>query len=229
MKYFTFLLVVIFSINSAYSQIDEDKVGAWYMYFYDYQFKDSQFGIQGDFQYRDFQILGDKEQLLLRSGFTYRPKDAGIKFTAGFANISSGTFGESDDSSNENRIYQEALFSQKIGTRFLLSHRFRYEQRFVENQDFRTRYRYNLFINIPFNNTSLSPKTYYAALYNELFINGEKSIGENRSVEIFDRNRTYFGLGYVLNENIRFQAGYMIQSTDNISKGQLQFSMHQNF
>jgi hypothetical protein len=194
-----------------------------------YRFKDSQFGIQGDLQYRDWQVLGDKEQLLLRSGFTFKPKDAGIKFTLGFANISTGEFGDSDDSSNENRIYQEASLPHKIGNRFLITHRFRYEQRFVENQDFRTRYRYNLFVNIPFNNTDLSPKTFYGALYNELFMNGEENIGNNTSVPFFDRNRTYFGLGYVLNPNIRFQTGYMIQTTNGFSKRQLQFSMHHNF
>lgn len=151
-------------------------------------------------------------------------------FTLGIANITTGQFGDSDDTSNENRIYQEALIPQKIGGRFLLTHRFRYEQRFVEGQDFRTRYRYNLFVNVPFNSKSLStPKTIYGAFYNELFMNGERSIGENRNVELFDRNRTYLGLGYVLNSKIRFQMGWMKQTTNAWSKGQLQFSMHHNF
>ena len=230
MKKFVFLIAFSLSIFSLQAQVDDNQTGAWYMYFYNHQFKNSQFGIQGDFQYRDWQVLGDKEQLLLRSGFTYTPKDAGIMFTLGVANITSGQFGDSDDTTNENRIYQEALFPQKIGKRFLLTHRFRFEQRFVEAQDFRTRYRYNLFVNVPFNSTSLAvPKTIYGAFYNELFINGERTIGENRSVELFDRNRTYLGLGYVLNKSIRFQAGYMIQTNDTYGKGQLQFSMHHNF
>jgi hypothetical protein len=228
-KALAFLSGLFFTV-SAVSQIDEDQTGAWYMYFYNHQFKDSQWGIQGDFQYRDWQLLGDTEQLLLRSGVTYTPKDSGIMFTLGAANITSGTFGDSDDTSNENRIYQEALIPQKIGSRFLITHRFRYEQRFVENQDFRTRYRYNLFVNVPFNSTSLStPKTIYGAFYNELFMNGERNIGDNRQVALFDRNRTYLGLGYVLNKKVRFQLGWMNQTTDNWSKPQLQFSMHHNF
>lgn len=230
MKYFiTFLSIFIFT-NSSFSQIDENQTGAWYMYFYNHQFKNSQFGIQGDFQYRDWQILGDTEQLLLRSGFTYKPKESGIMFTLGFANITTGQFGDADDTSNENRIYQEALMPHKIGGRFLITHRFRYEQRFVENQDFRTRYRYNLFVNVPFNSKSLSvPKTIYGAFYNELFMNGERNIGNSNTVELFDRNRTYFGVGYVLNPKIRFQVGFMNQTTNAWSKGQLQFSMHHNF
>ena len=229
MRKLLFLIFAILFANSSFSQVDGSQTGAWYMYFYNHQFKNSQFGIQGDFQYRDWQVLGDQEQLLLRSGFTYTPKDSGIMFTLGFANITTGQFGDSDETSNENRIYQEALFPQTIGKRVLLTHRFRYEQRFVENQDFRTRYRYNLFINVPFNSTTLSPKTIYGAFYNELFINGERGIGNNNTVELFDRNRTYLGLGYVLNTKVRFQLGWMEQTTNNWSKGQLQFSMHHNF
>lgn len=229
MRKLLFLIFAILFAKISFSQVDGNQTGAWYMYFYNHQFKNSQFGIQGDFQYRDWQVLGDQEQLLLRSGFTYTPKDSGIMFTLGFANITTGQFGDSDETSNENRIYQEALFPQTIGKRVLLTHRFRYEQRFVENQDFRTRYRYNLFINVPFNSTTLSPKTIYGAFYNELFINGERGIGNNNTVELFDRNRTYLGLGYVLNTKVRFQLGWMEQTTNNWSKGQLQFSMHHNF
>ncbi|TXD51351.1 MULTISPECIES: DUF2490 domain-containing protein [unclassified Polaribacter] len=230
MKYFIYLFVAYASVFKVYSQVDENQTGAWYMYFYNHQFKDSQWGIQGDFQYRDWQVLGDTEQLLLRSGLTYTPKDSGIMFTLGVANITTGQFGDSDETSNENRIYQEALIQQTIARRFLITHRFRYEQRFVESQDFRTRYRYNLFVNVPFNSKSLAvPKTIYGAFYNELFMNGERNIGGNRNVELFDRNRTYFGLGYVLNKKVRFQMGWMNQTTNAWSKGQLQFSMHHNF
>jgi len=230
MKYFVFSVIVFISIFNTNAQVDENQTGAWFMYFYNHQFKNSQWGVQGDFQYRDWQFLGDQEQLLLRSGLTYTPKDAGIMFTLGGVNITTGQFGDSDTTSNENRSYQEVLIPQKIGSRFLITHRFRFEQRFVENQDFRTRYRYNLFVNVPFNGASLAiPKTIYGAFYNELFMNGERGIGDNRNVELFDRNRTYFGLGYVLNKKIRFQMGWMKQTTNDWSKGQLQFSMHHNF
>ena len=144
------------------------------------------------------------------------------------ANITSGTIGEINETTNENRIYQEALLPQKIGNRVYLSHRFRYEQRFVENQDFRTRYRYNLFINIPLNKSEMKKNTIYTAFYNEVFISGEKNIGNNRKVSIFDRNRLYLGLGYAFSENLRIQTGWMNQSTDNTSKNQLQISIHDN-
>jgi hypothetical protein len=224
-----FLVLLIISFNFSFSQVDQSKTGAWYMYFFNHQFKNSQFGIQGDLQYRNWNIIGDLEQLLIRSGLTFNPINADILLTMGYANITTGQFGESNNTAAESRIYQEALIPQKLGNRIYLAHRFRYEQRFVENQDFRTRYRYNIFINIPLNKTELIKNAIYTAFYNELFINGQTDIGDNKTVELFDRNRTYFGLGYVLKPTQRFQLGWMNQKTVNWGKGQLQLSFHHKF
>ncbi|WP_299335366.1 DUF2490 domain-containing protein [uncultured Psychroserpens sp.] len=224
----TLLLILFISVKSL-AQVESGKTGAWYMYFFDHQFKESQFGVQGDVQYRNWNLIGDLEQLLLRSGLTYSPKGVKAKFTLGYAHITTGVFGDSDDTSVESRIYQEALLPHKIGNRVYLTHRFRYEQRFVEDQDFRTRYRYNLFMNVPVNKSALDKGAFYAALYNELFINGQQDIGDNRTVEFFDRNRTYLGLGYVLKPNMRFQLGWMNQKTNSVGKAQLQLSFHHKF
>ncbi|WP_299227937.1 DUF2490 domain-containing protein [uncultured Psychroserpens sp.] len=227
-KIFLFSIIFLLTFNT-YAQVEQSQTGAWYMYFFNHQFKNSQFGIQGDLQYRNWNVLGDLEQLLIRTGFTYTPKDTKVLLTLGYANITTGEFGDGDDTSGENRIYQEALFPQKLGHRVYLTHRFRYEQRFVEDQDFRTRYRYNLFMNIPINKPALDKGAVYAAFYNELFINGQEDIGDGRTVEFFDRNRTYLGLGYVIKPGQRIQFGWMNQKTDTWGKGQLQFSFHHNF
>lgn len=222
-------LTVLSVFSFAQSGPDEDQLGAWYMYFYTMPFKNSQFGIQGDFQLRMWSPVSDLEQMLLRSGVTYSPKNADIVFTLGYANITTGAFGESDETAMENRIYQEVLFPTKVGGRFLFTHRLRYEQRWVETQDLRTRYRYNLFLNVPFNGTALGKGIVYLALYDELFINGQRDIGGGPTVEIFDRNRAYMGVGYGLGSNLRAQTGWMLQTTNNWSKGQLQFSLHHKF
>lgn len=225
-------LVCFFSFfsKSAFSQLDENQAGAWYMYFFNTQFKESNWGLQGDVQYRNWNIIGDLEQLLLRGGLTFKPNNADIKFTFGYGNITTGSFGSDNTStSKESRMYQEALFPVKFGNRFYTNHRFRYEQRFVEGQDFRTRYRYNIFLNIPLNSMDMKSKTLYVALYNELFINGQREIGEGASVAFFDRNRFYYAFGYILNENLKIQLGVMNQTTDNWSKNQLQVSLHHSF
>lgn len=223
------LLLSSFAAPAMSQAIDEDQAGAWYMYFFTKRFKDSQFGIQGDYQFRSWNLGGDLEQLLLRTGLTYQPKNTNITLTAGYAFIASGQFGESTAKTNESRTYLEAFMPQKVGGRFLFTHRFRYEQRWVENQDFRTRYRYALFLNIPLNGQELKKNVVYIALYNELFINGQKEIGSGNTVQFFDRNRIYTGLGYGLRDNLRMQLGWMKQSTDAISKGQLQVGLHHNW
>lgn len=221
------LLMLVPGVGKA--QIDESQMGAWYMYFFNHTFKESSWGFQGDIQYRNWDLGGDLEQLLLRGGITYKPKNAKVLFTLGYGNITSGAFGSDDDTSGESRIYQEILYPAKIGSRFYLNHRIRYEQRYVENQDFRTRYRYNLFLNVPLNSVTMEKKTVYLSLYNEIFINGERNIGNGQEVEFFDRNRFYSAIGYVLHKGLKIQCGIMNQTTDNWRKNQLQVSLHHSF
>ena len=222
----TIMLAFLLLPKLGIAQVNEDKLGAWYMYFFNTTFSESSWGIQGDIQYRNWDIIGDLEQLLLRGGITYKPKNENIKFTLGYGNITTGSFGEDDSTTSESRIYQEALYPVQFGKYIYTNHRFRYEQRFVENQDFRTRYRYNLFVNIPLNKALMDDKTIYLALYNEVFINGQRDIGNDATVEIFDRNRFYFGTGYIIKKGLKVQLGIMRQTTNSWGKNQLQFSLH---
>ncbi len=225
----TFTICSLAAIPQAHAQVDEDELGAWYMYFFNAPSKSSQWGIQGDIQFRNWDILGDLEQLLIRGGLTWRPKSNDVMFTLGYASITTGVYGPSDATSHEHRSYQEALLPQQIGKRFYLRHRFRYEQRWVENQDFRTRFRYALFLNVPVNGTSLDKGAWYLSFYNEIFLNGERDIGDGRTVEVFDRNRFYAAIGHSVADRVKIQFGYMHQYTDSVSKGQLQLSLHQTF
>ncbi len=208
------------------AQVESDQVGAWYMYFWTTSFSDSKFGAQGDIQYRNWNVIGDLEQLLLRGGITWSANPTRNKFTLGYANITTGAFGDSDATVNESRVYQEALLFHSLLSKLFLTHRFRYEQRWVESQDFRTRFRYNIFINVPLNQDNLQKGAIYLAFYNELFINGQKDIGNNTEVDLFDRNRAYLALGKTLSDKLKVQAGYMVQTNINFSKGQIQLSLH---
>lgn len=227
--YILLFFVLGFTAKQGHSQVNGAQTGAWYMYFWNTNFKQGPWGLQGDLQHRNWNIAGDLEQLLLRGGVTYTPKGTKAMFTLGYGHIFSGDFGDSKDTRQESRIYQEALLPQKIGERFYLKHRFRFEQRFVENQDFRTRFRYNLFVTVPLTQKDLSKGSFYLALYNELFINGQKDIGNGATVELFDRNRAYAALGYSLLDNLKVQAGFMEQTSNSISKGQIQLSLHHRF
>tara|TARA_A200000113_G_scaffold178180_1_gene163726 strand:+ start:51 stop:746 length:696 start_codon:yes stop_codon:yes gene_type:complete len=228
MKQFILLLLgsILFIPNRTQAQVDSNDLGAWYMYVYNASFNESQWGIQGDFQHRNFNILGDLQQILLRSGITYKPKNSSLKLVVGFANITTGTPGESKATVVENRIYQETSFPIKLGKRIYTNHRFRYELRYIDRQNPRTRYRYNLFLNIPLKGEVIVPKTPYLAFYNELFINGQRNIGNNQLVDFFDRNRLYGALGYSINESLKMQLGIMRQTTNIDGKNQLQLSFH---
>lgn len=230
LKFFIPLAFALFLFpNTSTAQIDESNLGAWYMYFFNTTFKESPWGVQGDIQYRNWNTMGDLEQLLLRGGVTYKPTNANVKLTLGYANITTGAYGDDKTTVSESRIYQEALMPMKLGNRIYFVHRFRYEQRFVENQDFRTRYRYNLFMNVPLNKKEIVKGSIYLALYNEIFINGQRDIGNNMEVEYFDRNRFYSAIGYALMDNLKVQAGLMNQTTNNWHKNQLQVSLHHSF
>jgi len=225
--YLLILAIFLFASKNGNAQIDEDKMGAWCMYFFNTTFKESPWGVQGDVQLRNWNVGGDLEQLLLRGGVTYQPKEADIKLTFGYGNVTTGTYGSDQSTITESRLYQEALFPVRFGNRFYTNHRFRYEQRFVEGQDLRTRYRYNLFLNIALNKAVMDKRTLYLALYNELFINGQRSTGNGNTVEVFDRNRFYVALGYMIKKGLKIQFGVMNQTTNKWSKNQLQLSFHQ--
>ncbi|MCH1611311.1 MAG: DUF2490 domain-containing protein [Luminiphilus sp.] len=159
------------------------------MAFLSKDFAESWFGVQGDIQYRTWDGGGDLEQLLIRGGFTCRPDTLPGKYTLGVTNITSGQFDQSKQTKTESRTYQQALIPQRPGKKWLLKHRLRFEQRWVNGQDFRTRFSYALFANVPLNRPDLSPCAFYLALYNELFINGQRDIGDGIEVDLYDRNR----------------------------------------
>jgi len=227
----TMCIAYFFTTYAGWAQtgLDEKQLGAWYMYFFNTGIKESRFGIQGDVQFRNWDFGNDLEQLLLRGGFSYVPKGTNVKFGIGYAFILIGKFGEDGNTSNEDRIHQEALLPQKVGGRIYLRHRFRFEERWIDGQDFRTRWRYTLFCNIPFNSKDLVKGTFYYAFYNEIFINGQRDIGNGIEVELFDRDRFYNAIGYGLNDKMRIQGGYMYQLTDNWGKGQIQLGLHHSF
>ena len=101
----------------------EDQLGGWYMYFWNTSFNESGFGLQGDVQYRNWNVVGDLEQLLLRGGLTYKPKNINGKFTLGYGNITTGEFGSGTSTVSESRIYQEALLPHKLNDWIYLTHR----------------------------------------------------------------------------------------------------------
>ena len=223
------LCITIAAGSPAMAQVDEDELGAWYIYVWSTNNPESRIGFQGDIQHRNWDRGGDLEQLLIRGAVTLQPENSRARYAFGLAHITSGAYGDSNAKSREKRVYQEMTLPGRLGERIYLTHRLRFEQRWVDGQDFRTRFRYLFGLDFPLNQTTLDPGAVYLSLYNELFVNLNENIGDGRLVDHFDRNRLYLAIGRSLENNRRVQFGYMHQQTNSIGKGQLQASFLQRF
>ena len=171
----------------------------------------SKWNIHNEVQYRNYDAVGDLEQLLLRTGVGYNLSENNHNLLLGYGYILSQNYvadAQEKTDVNEHRIFQQFTSKQKIG-KVSLSHRYRFEQRFVE-ADFKMRLRYFLALKIPLIKSEAVPAKLYVSAYNEVFLNTESSV--------FDRNRVYAGLGYQLHKNVRIEAGYMNQLFEKSSR-----------
>lgn len=186
----------------------DSNFGNWLIYIGNKKVN-SKWNIHNEIQYRNYNAIGDLEQLLLRTGLGHTFNEGKNNVLLGYGYILSENYiGDTDDklSINEHRIFQQFTSKQNIGS-VTLNHRYRFEQRFVED-DFKMRFRYFLGLNIPFSEAS----KYYISAYNEVFLNTESAV--------FDRNRVYGGIGYNLNKKIKLEAGYMNQFFETSSRDQ---------
>ncbi len=194
----------------AFSQ--SSNLGNWLILFGNKQIN-TKYNWHHEVQYRNYDAIGDLEQLLLRTGIGMNVGDRSNALL-GYGYIKSQNYiGSSEDKLeiNEHRIYQQFITKQSIG-KFKLQHRYRFEQRFVE-EDFRLRFRYFLGINYPILRAENSGQEWYLSMYNEIFLNTVQNA--------FDRNRLYGGLGYKVSEKLKFEIGYMNQFLNALSRDQL--------
>jgi hypothetical protein len=200
------LMLVLPNFN--YSQ--ESDFGNWLIYIGNKQIS-TKWNLHHEVQYRNYNIIGDLEQLLLRTGLGYNFNENKSNVLLGYGYILSENYIPNSDnktSVNEHRIFQQFISKQSIGN-VKLNHRYRFEQRFVES-DFKLRFRYFLGLNVPFSKTESNK--YYFSAYNEIFLNTKSSI--------FDRNRLYAGIGYKINNSLKLEAGYMNQFFETSSRDQ---------
>lgn len=196
----------------------ESNFGNWMIYFGNKKIN-SKWNLHNEVQYRNYNAIGDLEQLLLRVGLGYNlTEKTNLLFGYGFI-LSENYIGDTDEKFqvNEHRIYQQ-LITKQYFKKLSIQHRYRFEQRFVED-DFKLRFRYFLGINVPLSKKETN-KLYLSA-YNEIFLNTESPI--------FDRNRLYGGFGYKISDSVRMELGYMNQFFETSSRDQLNIMTFVNF
>jgi len=214
-------LTLIFAIllNSiGFSQ--SSNLGNWMIYFGNFKIN-SKLNLHHEVQYRNYNSIGDLEQLLLRTGLGYNLSENNNNLLLGYGYILSENYNDLDEKNEvqEHRIYQQFQTKQKFG-RFTLGHRYRFEERFIED-NFKFRFRYFLTTKMALNQKTITDKTIYLSAYNEIFLSGHGAK--------FDRNRLYGGLGYKLNENLSFELGYMNQFFESSSRDQINIIMSASF
>jgi len=218
MKIVKLIVFTICFCNLSFSQ--KSEVGNWFIYFGNQKIN-PKWNWHNEVQYRNYNFIGDTNQLLLRTGIGYNLTEDNNNFLLGYGFINTQKYipnsGEKIDS-NEHRIYQQFITKQKLG-KVLIHHRYRIEERFLKN-DFQLRFRYFLGLNIPINKKVMEKNTIYLSVYNELFINAESPL--------FDRNRLYGALGFVFNKNLKIETGFMTQTHEKSNRNQFQIAFFNN-
>jgi hypothetical protein len=216
MKKFLFLILFFPLVMTA----QESEVGNWWSFIGNKKLN-SKFDWHHELQHRNYNFIGDLEQLLLRTGIGYNLSDQNNNILVGYGFIRSEPYLEGLNEKtriDEHRIYQQFIHKQAL-SRFALQHRIRFEQRFIES-DFKMRFRYALAASIPLN-AGGSPSRFNLSTYNEIFL--------NTSDNAFDRNRIYAGIGYTFSAHLRSEVGLMNQSTSSTSRNQFVISTFLGF
>ena len=207
-------ITIAFILLSTFVFAQKSEVGNWFIYFGNQKINKN-WNFHNEIQYRNYDFIEDINQLLVRTGIGYNLTENNNNILLGYGFINTQKYlPDSDDKveTDEHRIFQQFITRQNFG-RIFLQHRYRIEERFFLN-DFQMRFRYFLAVNIPITKKTMEKNALYLSAYNEIFINAEKPI--------FDRNRLYGALGYVINKNIKVEAGFMAQSLENSNRNQFQ-------
>lgn len=192
--------------------------GNWYIYFGTAQLNEK-WSLWAEAQYRNYNFIGDLEQLLLRTAIQ-RHLGKQVVLSQGYGFIQSEPYVQNEKKANtEHRLYQQLVLKNRF-SRVYLNHRYRLEERFLED-DFRLRFRYFLQLNVPLNKNTLDKQAIYFSAYNEIFLHADSPV--------FDRNRVYAGLGYVFSPALRGELATMTQLRERTQRSQFQIVLFHNF
>jgi hypothetical protein len=221
------LFVAVLAVTNVVSaqKIISPQAHGWIMYFGNHKIND-RWGLHTEYQWRragrdeNANVFQDWQQSLMRLGVDYYAKNQ-TQVTAGYGWIKTFEYGDQpvSHSFNEHRCWEQFIVKNKVG-RVDVQHRYRLEQRFVEQYKlgsngeftqngyvFRNRVRYRFLLTVPLSRKEMQDNTLFLSLYDEVFLGFGAGIGKN----ILDQNRLYGALGWRFNKNFNVQLGYLNQ------------------
>ncbi len=219
-NYCSQIIFIILFFLTTISFAQPSNNGNWLIYIGN-QKVNNKWNLWSEVQHRNYNLIGDVEQLLLRTGIGYNLSTDNNNLLLGYGFIQSHKYDNltwQKNKTDEHRIFQQFITKQNFSS-FYTQHRFRVEERFFSN-DFKLRFRYFLSINKPINKKTLEKDAIYLSTYNEIFLNDRKTI--------FDRNRLYGGIGYCINKSIKLELGYMSQMFEDGNRNQFQIILFNN-
>lgn len=189
------------------------STGLWIGAYSKYRVSDRVF-YYGEYHFRRRTwFIRDMAQVYLRFGATWRPRDD-LELTAGVVTPFYWSAPDRDDDMAtvvpQFRFWEQAALAQAYD-RVRLYHQFRFEQRWARSFDrgspfrYSWRWRYKIAAYIPVNRPRMVEGAWFVSVYDEIFLQTGRPIIFNP----FEDNRLFVGVGYVVNEFVQVQVGYM--------------------
>ena len=218
-----FFLVFSFYVRNTTAQntriTDKNNIG-WFNNFTTLKFSDKWSG-HLEYQWRRNEIVTNWQQSLFRTGINYQVNKK-LALRLGYAWIETFPYGDiplqaAGKRFPEHRIFQMATINDNLN-RIEMSHRFMLEQRWIgrytnvilakpDDFIFVNRLRYMYRMQMAIGKKTITDKTAYAAIYDEVFLGFGKNVNEN----VFDQNRLAILLGYRFSKKIRIEGGFFNQ------------------
>lgn len=198
LNYLLFLLF-FFSINAT---AQNTPVGSYTNLYAEYHL-DSAWSLFADPEVRALSIYNRFYYYELKGGVTYTfNKFLAVSLGAGSYHIfQEGPEFENYHKSKDFRIWEQVKMKQPLSF-LVLEHRIRIEE--ILNKNFDINARYRLLVKIPLNKRKLTTKTFYTAVYDEVFFNSV--------IPHFSRNRMFVGFGYNFSKTTTVEGGWIYQS-----------------
>jgi len=205
------LVALTLSIASPLARADTVQQHSGWAAWFNTDRINERWGFVSDVQLRSADDLKEAQNLLIRPGATYFI-DGQNNVSAGYAYVA--TLNNPGDNLVEHRIWQQFIHTQ-TWRKAAVTHRFRLEQRFVEQLStrdrlFSQRLRYFIRGVVPLRGDKASfTEGPFFAFQNELFFNVQHR--DHANGKTFDQNRLFLAGGYRLSSRYDLEVGYLNQ------------------